>query len=228
MTPWQGNVVATIHLLDALRRAERPSRVVITSSATVYAPSLSPLSEDAVVAPASPYARSKLAQEQIGIDAMGQHGVEVIIARPFNHTGPRQSEAFATPSMARQIALIERGAVEPIIQVGNLESTRDITDVRDIARAYQSLMARGTPGTIYNVASGVGRTIRSVLDGLLALARTPVRVEQDPARSRPHDIPLMVGDVERLHAATGWTPSISFEQTLQDTLDYWRSDVARA
>jgi GDP-4-dehydro-6-deoxy-D-mannose reductase len=192
----------------------------------VYRPSGSPLSEEDEVMPASPYARSKLAQEQVGFDGMSEDGVDVIVARAFNHTGPRQSVAFATPSMARQVALIARGTIEPVLRVGNLASTRDITDVRDVVRAYECLMARGMPGTIYNVASGVGRTMQSVLDGLIALTRVPIRLEQDPEKLRPHDIPAMVGDARRLYAVTGWQPSIPFERTLQDTLDFWRSEVA--
>ena len=217
------NVLATHHLLGALRRSGQPCRVFIPGSAHVYAPSATPIAEDAPLAPASPYAVSKLAQEQLATQALGEDGVETIVARVFNHTGPRQSPTFAASSMARQIAAIERGAMEPVIKVGNLEAVRDLTDVRDTVRAYTLLMERGAPGTIYNVASGEGRTTRVMLETLVAASRVPVEIEIDPVRLRPNDIPVLVGDPSRLQAATGWTPRISFERMLTDLLDYWRA-----
>ena len=218
------NVLATHYLFDALRRANAQCRVLVPGSAHVYASSAVPLTEDARVAPASPYALSKLAQEQVGAQAFAQDGIETILARVFNHSGPRQNPSFVAASMARQIALIERGALEPVIKVGNLDAERDLTDVRDTVRAYALLMDRGTPGTIYNVASGIARPTRAVLETLLSHARVPVRVEIDPARLRPNDIPLLVGDPSRLRDATGWTPQIPFGQMLEDLLDYWRQN----
>jgi GDP-4-dehydro-6-deoxy-D-mannose reductase len=128
--------------------------------------------------------------------------------------------------MARQIARIERGEIEPVVRVGNLGAQRDLTDVRDVVAAYSGLMRHGVPGTVYNVASGVGRTIASVLDGLIRRARAPVRVEADPARTRPHDTPVLVGDISRLRAAIGWQPTIPFDRMLDDLLDYWRNAPA--
>ncbi len=216
------NVLATHYLFDAIRRAGVECRVLIPGSAHVYAPSERPIAEDAPLAPASPYAISKLAQEQLGAQALVQDGIVTILPRVFNHTGARQRPSFAAPSMARQIALIERGALEPVIKVGNLAAERDLTDVRDTVRAYTMLMERGTPGVVYNVASGVGRSAQAVLDSLLSRARVPVRVEIDPARLRPNDIPVLVGDPTRLREATGWTARIPFDQMLEDLLDYWR------
>lgn len=221
------NVFVTHHLLDALRRSGNGCRVLIPGSATVYASSSDPITEEGRLAPANPYAVSKLAQEQLGIVAFRDDGIEVVVTRSFNHTGPRQSSAFAAPNMARQIALIEAGAMEPTIKVGNLDAMRDLTDVRDTVRAYAQLMKLGRPGIIYNVASGVGRTIRSVLDALIARARAAVSIEIDPAQLRPADIPVLVGDSARLRGDTGWTPRIPFEQTLDDLLDYWRSKARR-
>src|SRR5690606_32248993 len=119
-------------------------------------------------------------------------------------------------SIARQIALIERGAIEPVIRVGNLDTRRDLSDVRDVVRAYAALMTSGSPGVVYNVASGVGRSIRSILDALLSRARVPVRIETDPARVRAHDASALIGDASRLREATGWQPAIPFEQLLDD------------
>jgi GDP-4-dehydro-6-deoxy-D-mannose reductase len=218
----EGNVIGTHVLLDELRRIQQPVRCLVTGSATVYATASHPVDEDAPLAPASPYALSKLAQEALALRAMQEDGVEVVVARAFNHTGPRQDPAFAAPSFARQIALIERGALAPVIRVGNLEPKRDFTDVRDVVRAYHLLMAQGTPGRIYNVCSGVGRSIRSVLDALVARSRTTVTVELDPEKLRPSDTPTLVGDPSRLRTQTGWAPESSFDDTMDALLEYWR------
>jgi GDP-4-dehydro-6-deoxy-D-mannose reductase len=216
------NAIGTHHLLDALRRAECPCRVLVVGSATVYAASAAPLTEDSPLAPSSPYGRSKLAQELIGLRAGVEDGMEVIATRTFNHTGPYQKPAFVAPSIARQIALIERGGAEPVIKVGNLDAQRDLTDVRDVVRAYAALMKDGTAGQVYNVASGVAHSIRFLLEGLLTRARTPVRIEVDPARLRAHDASIVAGDSSRLRLATGWKPEVSFDQMLDDLLEYWR------
>jgi GDP-4-dehydro-6-deoxy-D-mannose reductase len=196
--------------------------VVIAGSAHVYAPSPSPLKESDPLAPASPYALSKLAQEQLALATADEDGVDVVVARSFNHTGARQSPSFVAPSIARQVALIERGAIDPVIRVGNLDAERDLMDVRDTVRAYAALMASGEAGQVYNVASGIARPVRHVLDALLARARVEIRVETDPGRLRTNDIPVLVGDASKLRQATGWQPHISFEQVIDDLLGYWR------
>ena len=224
-TPLRGNVLATAHLLDAIRRARLDCRVLLTGSAAVYAPSEEPIAESGPRTPASPYALSKLAQELVALNAFADDGVGAIVVRPFNHTGPGQSTAFVAPAMARQIALIEQGRLEPVLRVGNLDAVRDLSDVRDVVRAYVALMDRGTPGTIYNVGSGTGRTIRSVLDALVSRSQVPVRVETDPERLRPSDVPSLVADTTRLREATGWEPQIPFERTLDELLQYWRGAV---
>ena len=223
VTPLSINVLATHHVFDALRRAGVRCRLVLPGSATVYAPSTSPLTEESPIGPSNPYAVSKLAQEQLALRAAREDGVDVVVTRPFNHTGPRQSAAFAAPNMARQIALIEAGLAEPVIKVGNLDARRDFTDVRDLARAYVSLIHKGVSSTVYNVSSGVALAMKSVLDALVARARVEVRVDPDPALMRPSDTPVLLGDSTKLRLATGWRPEIPFEQTLDDLLDYWRS-----
>ena len=221
--PMASNVLSTHYLLDALRRAGTSCRVVIAGSANVYAASATPLAEDSPIGPASPYAVSKLAQEQLGVRALVEDGMGVVVARAFNHIGARQSPTFAVAGMARQIAQIERDGAEPVIRVGNLDTHRDLTDVRDTVRAYALLMERGVPGAIYNVASGVGRQMRAVLDALVARSRVAVEVVLDQARLRPNDLPVLIGDATRLRMETGWEPRIGFERTLDDILDYWRS-----
>ncbi len=234
-TPLAGNVLATHHLLDAIRRSEtplgtsgQPCRVLVTGSATVYAPSDRPIPEDGAIAPGSPYALSKLAQEQLSLRALREDGIDVILARSFNHTGPRQVPAYAAPSFAQQVARIERGECEAIIRVGNLDARRDFTDVRDVVRAYAALMDAGVPGTIYNVASGEGRSIRSVLDALVARANVRVRIELDERLLRPQDTPALVGDISRLTKATGWRREISFERIIDDLLAHWRGQASSA
>jgi GDP-4-dehydro-6-deoxy-D-mannose reductase len=220
--PLAGNVLATEHLFDALRRSGVRCRVLVPGSATVYAASSEAITESGAIAPSSPYAISKLAQEQLALRAMQEDGIEVVVTRSFNHTGPRQTPDFVVPSMARQIARIERGQLEPIIKVGNITAQRDFTDVRDVVRAYVALMQSGTNGAVYNVASGVGRSIRSVLDTLISRSKVPVRIEVEPARMRPNDVPVIVGDFSRLKAATGWQPEVTFDKMLDDLLTYWR------
>jgi GDP-4-dehydro-6-deoxy-D-mannose reductase len=220
--PLEGNVLATEHLFDALRREAVRCRVLVPGSATVYAPSSEPISEDGPIAPVSPYAISKLAQEQLALRAIQEDGLDLVLTRSFNHTGPRQTPEFVAPSMARQIALIERGQLEPVIKVGNLDAQRDVTDVRDVVRAYGALMESGRTGVVYNVASGVARPIRSILEAVVSRSTVPVRIEVDQSRMRPNDVPVVVGNYSRLNAATGWRPEISFDQTLTDLLSYWR------
>ena len=223
--PLAGNVLATEHLLDALRRAAIRCRVLIPGSATVYAPSPEPIDESHTIAPASPYALSKLAQEQLALQAIQEDGIDVVATRSFNHTGPRQTPAFVAPSVARQIALIEAGMLAPVIRVGNLDARRDLTDVRDVVRAYAALMQSGTSGTVYNVASGIGRSIGSILDALVSRSRVPVQIEADPGRMRANDVPVLVGNFSRLSDATGWRPSVSFDRMLDDLLAHWRGQV---
>jgi GDP-4-dehydro-6-deoxy-D-mannose reductase len=225
--PLAGNLLATHYLLDALRRAGEPCRVLVTGSASVYAPSDTVLTEDSPLAPDSPYAVTKMAQEALALRAVVEDGVDVIVTRSFNHTGPRQTDAFDTPAIARQIEGIERGGHEPVISAGYLDSRRDLTDVRDVVRAYVELMRAGIPGQVYNVASGTSHTIRSVIETLAALAGVHVRIDIDPSRLRPSDKPVLAGDAGKIHALTGWAPRISFETMLKDLLDYWRTAAAR-
>jgi GDP-4-dehydro-6-deoxy-D-mannose reductase len=216
------NVLGTHYLLEACRDAGLTCRIVVTGSALIYRPRTEPISEDDEIAPANPYGVSKLAQEMTAAAS----GLPVVLARPFNHAGPRQSPAYASSAFAQQIARIEAGQGEPVLRVGNLESRRDITDVRDTVRAYQALGEAGTPLRTYNVCSGRPYRMREVLDILLSLARVRVRVDVDPDRLRPSDNPVIVGSHARLTADTGWQPEIPIERTLSDLLEYWRGVTA--
>lgn len=217
------NALGTHHVLDAVRVSGVDVPVLITGSALVYRPSPDPLDEEAPLAPSSPYAFSKLAQEMLALQA---DGLRAIVARSFNHAGPRQSDAYVTSSFARQIAEAEVGMRQPVLRVGNLESRRDLTDVRDTVRAYRLLVAHGQPRRPYNVCSGRAYRVGDLLDTLLGLARVPMRVEADPQRMRPSDVPLVLGDGSRIRRETGWTPRLAIERTLADLLDDWRTRIA--
>ena len=217
------NVLGTHNLLNALERVAIDAPVLITGSALVYKPSDAALSEDSPIGPASPYGVSKLAQELVGLAARGR----VIVARPFNHAGPRQAPAYVTSSFARQIAEAEAGIRQPVLEVGNLEARRDITDVRDTVRAYALLMQKGQAGRPYNVCRGEAFRVGDLLDALVRQSQAAIEVRTDPARLRPNDMPVVLGDPRRLERDTGWKPRIPIEQTLRDLLDYWRLIVSR-
>jgi GDP-4-dehydro-6-deoxy-D-mannose reductase len=218
------NALGTHCLLEAVRRCELDVPVLVTGSALVYEPSSEPIDEERRIAPSTPYGVSKLAQEMAATRASW---CPVFLARPFNHAGPRQSDAYVTSSFARQIAEIEAGLRDPVLHVGNLDSRRDITDVRDTVRAYRLIVERGSPRRPYNVCSGHAYRIADLMAFLVAQARVSIRVQPDPARLRPSDTPVVVGSFARLETDTGWRPLIPIEQTLADLLDYWRRSISR-
>lgn len=216
------NTIGTHYLLEAIRTAGLEIPVLVIGSALVYRQAGQPIDEESAIGPSTPYGVSKLAQEMAAMRALW---CPVFIARPFNHAGPRQSDAYVTSSFARQIAEIEAGLREPVLRVGNLESRRDITDVRDTVRAYRLIVHRGRPGQPYNVCSGRAHPIADLMAMLVARARVRISVQPDAARLRPSDAPLVVGSFARLEADTGWRPQIPIEQTLSDLLDYWRGAI---
>jgi GDP-4-dehydro-6-deoxy-D-mannose reductase len=218
------NVLGTHHLADAAARAGLDCRILITGSALVYRMSAAAIDESTPIGPSSPYGVSKLAQELAALASP----LDVIVARPFNHAGPRQDDSYVTSAFARQIAAIEAGRQEAVIHVGNLESRRDITDVRDTVRAYRDLVERGTPRRPYNICTGRAHRVHDLLDILVGLARVAVRIETDPSRLRPSDNPVVLGTHARLTAETGWRPEFPIERTLADILDYWRVRTAAA
>jgi GDP-4-dehydro-6-deoxy-D-mannose reductase len=221
----QVNALGTYHLLEAIQRAALECPVLVTGSALVYKPSREPLTEQSPACPSSPYGLSKLAQEMVAAKSALPR---VLLARPFNHAGPRQSDAYVTSSFARQIAEAEAGVRDPVLHVGNLESRRDITDVRDTVAAYRLLVEHGHARRPYNVCSGHAYRIRELLGSLVGMARVNLRIENDSTRMRPSDDPIVLGDGTRLRNETGWSPRIPIERTLADLLDYWRSKIAPA
>jgi GDP-4-dehydro-6-deoxy-D-mannose reductase len=220
------NAEGTLHVLRACEAAE-VHRVVAVASADVYGivtEAELPLTELSPLRPTSPYAASKAAADALALQAFLGHGLGVIRVRPFNHLGPGQSEQFVAPALAARIARAERDSTDTI-PVGNLTARRDVTDVRDVVRAYRLLVERGEPGEVYNLCSGRDTSIQQLADLLVALADRPITLAPDPGLLRPVDLPVLRGDASKLRAATGWAPEIPLEQTLADLLDDMRTRV---
>lgn len=223
--PWEtleNNIRSQLNLFLACLSLNIKPRILVISSAEIYGavrPEQQPLNEETPLRPNNPYAVSKVAQDVLGLQYHLSHRLPIVRVRPFNHFGPGQSEGFVAPDFAMQIARIEAGLQEPVILVGNLSAERDFTDVRDVVRAYRLLMERGIPGEVYNVASGRATSIQKLLETLLKHSSAAIQVQTDPARMMPVDTPVIRGDATRLHEATGWQPTISFENSLRDLLD---------
>lgn len=222
------NARAQLNLFEACIHLNIRPRILITSSAEIYRstpPVTMPLNENTEIRPTSPYALSKVTQDYMGLQYFISHALPIIRVRPFNHTGPRQSETFVAPDFALQIARIEAGMQEARMGVGNLTAQRDFTDVRDTVRAYYLLMDRGIAGEAYNVASNQAYSIQSLLDTLLEYTTCKIEIHTDAARLRPVDIPVIRGDFSKLHELTGWQPMIPFRQTLHDLLEECRQRI---
>jgi GDP-4-dehydro-6-deoxy-D-mannose reductase len=226
---WAMNLGGTLNLLEAVRASGLRPRVVLVGSGVCYgnpAPEHMPVNESCPLRPNNPYAASKAAADLLGVQHFLAHGLPVVMARPFNHAGPRQSPQYVLSALSRQVAEVEAGR-RPRVEVGNLDVVRDFTDVRDVVRAYRLLAERGAPGEIYNLGTGRGTRLTDAFDTLARLARTPVEKHVDPARLRPVDQPLLVADPSKLRTATGWEPIFSIEQTLAAMLDHWREALAQ-
>ena len=226
---WALNLGGTLNLLEAVKASGLKPRVLLVGSGVCYgnpAPEFMPVNESCPLRPNNPYSASKGAADLLGVQHFLSHGTDVLMARPFNHAGPRQSSAYVLSALARQVAEVEARR-KPRVEVGNLNIVRDFTDVRDVVRAYRLLVEKGAGGEIYNLGTGRGTQLADALNILAAKAGRPVEVYVDPARVRPVDQPLLVADPSKLHAATGWEPRFSTDQTLVDMLDYWREAIAR-
>jgi GDP-4-dehydro-6-deoxy-D-mannose reductase len=225
---FQANVIGQINLLEAIRSLGNNPRVHIAGSSEEYGlvhPHEVPMKESNPLRPLSPYAVSKVAQELLAWQYFRSYNLHTVVTRGFNHSGPRRGQVFSTSSFAKQIAEIEKGLRPPIIYVGDLESQRDWTDVRDMVRGYWLALEKGLPGEVYNIGSGVTRRIGDMLHILLALSKNDIQIRQDPARLRPSDVKILWADITKFHQQTGWQPAIPFEQTMRDLLDYWRARV---
>ena len=219
------NALGTWNLLRAVRDAAPASRTLVIGTSEVYGPQPegTRVGEDAPFRPISPYGLSKAAADAFARVYAQDHGLDVVRTRSFSHTGPGQLPTFVAPSFAQQIATIEARRVEPVLRVGNLEVTRDLLDVRDVARAYVALLERGARGAAYNVCRGEGVRLTNLVERLIARARVPITVEIDPARLRPTDVPYLVGNPAAIERDTGWKARIALDQTLDDLLAEWRA-----
>lgn len=225
----RANVEGTINLLEAVRRHVPKARVHIAGTSAEYGwvgPDEVPISEDRPLRPASPYGVSKVAAELSGLQYHDSYGMHVLVTRSFNHVGPRQGDRCSIQTFCRQMALIEAGRQEPTLYVGNLEARRDFTHTRDVARALWLLLDRGAPGTVYNLCSGQATRIGDIVQMVVERGRVPVTVQVDPARLRPSDEPILMGDNTKLRRATGWEPTIGMEQIVEELLEYWRAELS--
>lgn len=222
------NIKGAVNLLEALRGLDWPVRVLLIGSGEEYGyskPEEIPIQEDNQIRPGNIYAAAKACQNMLGKIYADAYGLEVVMVRAFNHIGPNQAPLYVTADFCRQAAEIEAGLREAVIRVGNLKVRRDFTDVRDVVRAYAMLIEKGMPGETYNVGSGHAVKIADILDMVLAKASAAIKIEVDQGKLRPADVPVIEADISKLQTVTGWKPQIGLEQTIQDTLDFWRKNI---
>jgi GDP-4-dehydro-6-deoxy-D-mannose reductase len=218
------NFGGTLNLLAALRRQNFQGRMLYVGSGDVYGSvpeGCLPVTEDTPLRPRNPYAVSKVAAEALCYQWSQAGLFEIVMARPFNHIGPRQNTHFAVSDFARQLVACRKGTAPPRLRVGDIDTTRDFTDVRDIVRAYLALLEAGRNGEAYNVCSGVERSLRQIIDALSRACGVEVEIEVDPERLRPSEQRRMCGSPAKLRADTQWAPAVPFERTLRDIVEYW-------
>ncbi len=222
------NALGTLTLTEVIKRLKTSPRLLIVSSAEVYGKvdeAELPISETRVVNPMTTYAVSKVSAEYIGLQAF-QNGLDVIVVRPFNHVGPKQSDKFVISGLAKRIVEAKLSGSNQII-VGNLSSRRDYTDVRSVVKGYRLLIDNGKAGEIYNICSGVDRSVLDIATELIRIAGVDIELVRDPALSRSSDVPVLRGNASKIESATGWQVDIDFISTLKDTLDYWEEVLTR-
>lgn len=222
------NVKGSINLMDAVRELFYKPRVLLIGSGEEYGhirPEETPIRETNLLRPGNIYAATKACQNMIGNIYSKAYDMELMMVRAFNHIGPGQAPMFVVSDFCKQVAEIEKGIKEPVMKVGNLAARRDFTDVRDVVKAYVALIEKGQAGETYNVGSGNAREIRAVLDLIISMSHVSINVEIDPNKIRPVDVPIIEADIRKINELTGWKPQIELEQTIRETLDYWRMHV---
>jgi len=231
----ENNIIGTANLLEAVRMLKNSSGydpvIHICSSSEVYGQVREediPITENTPLRPASPYAVSKVGEDLIAAQYWLSWKIKTIRTRMFTHTGPRRGEVFVVSNFAKQIAAIEAGLKAPVVKVGNLNSVRTFTDVRDAVKAYWLLVTKCPPGEVYNIGGVETMTVGEMLDRLIKLSTcSDIKIEVDQARIRPSDVTLQIPSTEKFHRVTGWKPTIKFGQTMKDSLDYWRKFYQR-
>ncbi len=229
--PWdtyETNIRSQLNLLQAVSAIGLKPKIMVVGSNEEYGwvnESDLPINEDTPLRPNSPYSVSKIAQDFMGLQYFLDRDLHVVRVRPFNHIGPGQNDRFVAPSFAKQIVEIERGLRPPVLKLGNMSTRRDFTDVRDMCRAYILAVQKGEPGEVYNICTGTTIIIGDMLKLLLSFSKVKVETKEDPSRMRPSDVPVLLGDNSKFVAKTGWKPTIPFEKTMEDLLNYWRGLV---
>lgn len=223
------NIKGTLNVLDCIRKLDYKPAVLLIGSGEEYGHVKKdeiPIDEDNTLRPGNIYAVTKACQNMIGSIYAKAYGMNVMMVRAFNHIGPNQIPVFVVPDFCKQIVEIEKGIREPVLKVGNLEARRDFTDVRDVVRAYVLLIEKGAPGEVYNIGSGQAVSIKEILNKIVHLSTTSVSIEIDPDKLRPIDVPIIEADITKLKECTGWSPNLSLDTTLKETLEYWRKELA--
>lgn len=222
------NIKGAVNVLEAVRVMEKPARVLLIGSGEEYGhilPEESPIKETNHVRPGNIYAATKACQNMLGAIYAEAYQMDVMMVRAFNHIGPNQAPIFVVADFCKQVAEMEAGMREPVMQVGNLSAKRDFTDVRDVVRAYGLLVQYGKAGETYNVGSGQAIAIEQILQMIVSKSALDIQIEIDPEKLRPVDVPIIEANTQKLVQMTGWKREISLEQTIQETLDYWRKEV---
>ncbi len=218
------NITGTQNLLEAISRQKKPAQTLLISSSEIYGQLTAeqvPVSETALLAPVNPYGVSKAAVDLMGYQYFKSYGIPVYRIRAFSHTGPRQSTQAVISDWAKQVATIELGRAPAEIKVGNLSVIRDYTDVEDVIRAYEAIFEKGQPGEAYNVCSGIGHQLDTLLDQLIGFSTRKIAIIIDQSRFRPVDIPVLIGTPQKIRSDTGWEPRIDINSTLKKVYNYW-------
>ncbi len=222
------NIVGAINLLNSIRKLDYSPRVLIVGSGEEYGrvkESDVPIDENTVLNPGNVYAVTKSCQNMMAKIYAEAYGLQIIMTRSFNHIGPKQIPQFVVADFCSQVVMIEKKMRDPLIRVGNLSAKRDFTDVRDVVRAYTRLIQYGKPGEIYNVGSGHAIAVQEILDVILSKSKAEIKVKVDPYKLRPMDVPFIEADTTKIFNDIGWRPEISLDQTIEDTLQYWRDTL---
>jgi GDP-4-dehydro-6-deoxy-D-mannose reductase len=223
------NIIGTVNLFEAVRKTNIDPKIHVAGSSEEYGmvyPNEVPIKETNPLRPLSPYGVSKVAQDKLSYQYNKSYGLKTVVTRAFNHTGPRRGEVFVTSNFCKQVVEIEKGLKEPIIKVGNLDSKRDFSDVRDVVNAYYLALQKCDFGDVYNVCSGKAISMKELLDIILNLSNVKdIKIVEDSARMRPSDVQILQGDYTKFKEKTGWHPKIPFDKTMKDLLDYWREKI---